>query len=197
VRAFGRVLGLSKKHLAGEQSSSLARGFPAGLRWCSCRSREVWAGKQTAKPPTKARKLDSRRDFTREAKSRARAEPVFGFGCSRTVHDSHELRSKNRRLVKSVRELAFSYPKNLRLPRFLKPHQQEGVCFSRSNKTRFSVVQSKTGESSPVGKMAQTSRNFPLGKLIWSWRNGGQDTRPALEEASIEHSQPHDAATDT
>ena len=107
MRAFGRVLGLSKKHLAGEQSSSLARGFPAGLRWCSCRSREVWAGKQTAKPPTKARKLDSRRDFTREAKSRARAEPVFGFGCSRTVHDNRRSRSKNRRLVKSVRELAF------------------------------------------------------------------------------------------
>ena len=67
-RALERILELSEKHLAGEQLSSLARGRPAGLRWCSCRSRRGVGAQTNRKPPTKARKLESRPDFTGEAK---------------------------------------------------------------------------------------------------------------------------------
>ena len=37
--ALERILELSRKQLAGKQLSSLARGRPAGLPCCSCRSR--------------------------------------------------------------------------------------------------------------------------------------------------------------
>ena len=75
------ALELSEKHLAGEQLSSLARGRPAGLRWCSCRSRRGVGAQTNRKPPTKARKLESRPDFTGEAKECASA----GFRVSEGV----------------------------------------------------------------------------------------------------------------
>ena len=84
-RALERILELSEKHLAGEQLSSLARGRPAGLRWCSCRSRRGVGAQTNRKPPTKARKLESRPDFTREAKECASAESALGFRVSEGV----------------------------------------------------------------------------------------------------------------
>lgn len=66
--ALERILELSRKQLAGKQLSSLARGRPAGLPCCSCRSRRGVGAQTNRKPPTKARKLESRPDFTGEAK---------------------------------------------------------------------------------------------------------------------------------
>lgn len=84
-RALERILELSEKHLAGEQLSSLARGRPAGLRWCSCRSRRGVGAQTNRKPPTKARKLESRPDFTGEAKECASAKSALGFRVSEGV----------------------------------------------------------------------------------------------------------------
>ena len=77
ARALERILELSEKQLAGEQLSSLARGRPAGLRCCSCRSRRGVGAQTNRKPPTKARKLESRPDFTGEAKECASAYRWF------------------------------------------------------------------------------------------------------------------------
>ena len=84
-RALERILELSEKHLAGEQLSSLARGRPAGLRWCSCRSRRGVGAQTNRKPPTKARKLESLPDFTGEAKECASAKSAPGFRVSEGV----------------------------------------------------------------------------------------------------------------
>lgn len=53
--ALERILELSRKQLAGKQLSSLARGRPAGLRWCSCRSRRGVGAQTNRKPPTPKR----------------------------------------------------------------------------------------------------------------------------------------------
>ena len=106
-RALERILELSEKHLAGEQLSSLARGRPAGLRWCSCRSRRGVGAQTNRKPPTKARKLESRPDFTGEAIECASAMAALGFRVSAGVSLNHKTTSKKQAEANTTRELPF------------------------------------------------------------------------------------------
>ena len=109
-RALERILELSEKHLAGEQLSSLARGRPAGLRWCCCRSRRGVGAQTNRKPPTKARKLESRPDFTREAKECASAESALGFRVSEGVSLNLKMTGQKQAEVNTARNCRFSRP---------------------------------------------------------------------------------------
>ena len=105
-RALERILELSEKHLAGEQLSSLARGRPAGLRWCSCRSRRGVGAQTNRKPPTKARKLESRPDFTGEALECASAIRSW-FSCLGRCIAESKTTSKKQAEANTARELPF------------------------------------------------------------------------------------------
>ena len=82
VGADSRVV---RKTPGGRTVVVAGEGSPRWLRWCSCRSRRGVGAQTNRKPPTKARKLESRPDFTREAKECASAESALGFRVSEGV----------------------------------------------------------------------------------------------------------------